>query len=366
MSCQINLVTMNTYVQSFINNVSVPKTIDELLWYIHEHGWYNIEDILYDDEEHWTVPRWCKKGDVVFFMHAKYADTHLRRLQRELKTANLDDEDDYFCSFWLKKGLRLHHLYGGKIIAIGIVTGASEKENHDTDVKLHWGSTIYADIRVTHLDNPIDISEFRDFIHVSRQSGITGVFGKEFEKLMELVTKKNEIPEYYKTCIAASMPLAKISAENYLKITAEYRHAFMLEAQFRSFYVDHMLKDLGDQKKFYAECNCRKNGCSPAYVDNLILFHDRYLPVEVKLNISLENDLRGQLKKYVHLDWVFAGDKQITPEQMYNDSVLVIDTDHVYFYSDETGEITKITSLDDLQTDRDVLKLRERINEHIH
>ena len=357
---------MNTYVQSFINNVSVPKTIDELLWYIREHGWYNIEDILYDDEERWTVPRWCKRGDVVFFMHAKYADTHLRRLQRELRTANLDEEDDYFCRFWLKKGLRLHHFYGGKIIAIGIVTGASEKENHDTEVKLHWGATIYADIKVTHLDNPIDISEFRDFIHVSRQSGITGVFGKEFEKLMELVTQKNEIPEYYKTCIAASMPLAKISAENYLKITAEYRHAFMLEAQFRSFYVDHMLKDLGDQKKFYAECNCHRNGCSPAHADNVILFHGRYLPVEVKLNISLENVLIGQLKKYVHLDWVVAGDKQIIPEQMYNDSVLVIDTDHVYLYSDETGEITKITSLDDLQTERDVLELRERINEHIH
>lgn len=351
------------YIQSFINNVSVPKNIDELLWFINEHGWYNIEDILYDDEEYWTVPRWCKKGDIVFFMHAKYADTHLRRLQRELETANLDDRDYYLCNFWLKKGLRLHHLYGGKIIALGIVTGSSKKEDYNMDVKLHWSSNIYADITLTHLDNPVDISEFRDFIKVSRQRAITEVFGKEFEKLMALITQKNDIPEYYRTCTAASIPLSKISSENYLKLTAEYRHAFILESQFRSFYVDYLLRDIGDHKKFYSECTCHKSGHASAFVDNVILFQNKYLPVEVKLNISLESDLVGQLKRYVYLDWMAIDGKKITPEQLHNDSVIVIDTDYIYIYINKISELKKITSLNDLQTEQDILSLRKMIEE---
>lgn len=56
----------DTIVQSFINNISFPKTLDELYWYATQHGSFNVEDILYESETVWTSPKWAKIGDIVF------------------------------------------------------------------------------------------------------------------------------------------------------------------------------------------------------------------------------------------------------------------------------------------------------------
>ena len=426
------------YVQSFIDNFSVPTTLEELLWYIREVGEFDIEELLRSNEVSWTVLRWCKIGDIVFFMHAKHANTHLRRLKREATLTTTDNttlrnntnfttnntkttsnntnptntnptsdedkdkdqpeqpveneensldkdntltpEDKHLCSIWLDKAIALHKTYGGKILALGKVIGPTEVFPNDGEIEPHWGSTLYADIEVTHLENPVDISEFRPFIKISPHTAITGVFGDEFKKLMSLITQKNSnIPDYYTSSVSATMPLSKISQENYLDITAEYRHAFMLEAQFRSFYVNYLLKDIGDQKKFYYECCCRKEGQSPAYVDNVILFNGKYLPVEVKLNVDIEPDLIGQLQRYVNLDWAVLnnpGEEGKKVDQLYN-AVLVIDTNRVDVYnarqahcnqapqnvgSDNNGDsLQPITDLNDLKTKEDVLNLKQKI-----
>lgn len=63
------------YVQAFINNISFPKSLDELEDYIYNAGHYDIEGLLVSSGTEWTAPRWAKAGDTVFFMHAKYADS---------------------------------------------------------------------------------------------------------------------------------------------------------------------------------------------------------------------------------------------------------------------------------------------------
>ena len=354
-------------VQAFIDNISVPQSLDELKYFIENHGWYNVEDIMYDDKTSWTAPRWCKRGDVVFFMHAKSADAHLKRIRKEIREEEplLDEYEAYVLNFWIKKGLRLHHMYGGKIYAIAVVTGAPYfEEAPSDDVTLHWSSRIYANMNVFQLDNPIDISEFRDFITVSRQSAITGVFGKEFDRLMKLITDKNNVPEYFKSCVAASVPLSKISENNYMQLTSEYRHDFFLESQFRSFYVDRFLRDFGDIQSFSKECACNK-GSAPSFVDNLVLLNKKYLPVEVKLCVSIEPNLPGQLKKYMHTKWILTDKKKIMPEQLYNDVVMVIDTDNIYLYYDTDDVLEPIVSLDDIQSKEDIDKLRNIIIQKI-
>ena len=65
------------YVQSFITNTSFPTSIDELFNFCF---CFNMESLLGvdpDDPDNpcwnggWTCPRWAKKGDIVFFYHAK-------------------------------------------------------------------------------------------------------------------------------------------------------------------------------------------------------------------------------------------------------------------------------------------------------
>ena len=70
------------YVQAYISNISFPNSLDEVYNYAH---FFNMEAIIrggddgeYEDRETaWTAPKWCKKGDIVFFMHAKYANSKI-------------------------------------------------------------------------------------------------------------------------------------------------------------------------------------------------------------------------------------------------------------------------------------------------
>ncbi|MDD6276753.1 MAG: hypothetical protein PUB20_08045 [Clostridia bacterium] len=233
-------------VQSFISNISFPKTLDELYFYATEHGSFNVEDVLCENETVWTSPKWAKIGDIVFFMHSKTAKSTITRLRTQLNNQrdNISKKKYNVLMDWINRGLDLYKQYGGKIFAIGRVIGAPEYiADSDDDYEVasfyHWGSKIYSEIKVFVLETPIDISEFNDFIFVSRQSGITPVFGKEFIKLRDLVASKNETPEYFLNSVSIPLPLTKINSDNWFEITDEYRRSFMLESQFRSYYVDY-------------------------------------------------------------------------------------------------------------------------------
>lgn len=55
----------NDIVQSFINNISFPKTLDELYYFIRERNSFDVESVLYDEVVWWTSPKWTKIGDIV-------------------------------------------------------------------------------------------------------------------------------------------------------------------------------------------------------------------------------------------------------------------------------------------------------------
>lgn len=356
------------YIQSFINNVSVPRSLEELQSYIEDNKGYDIEDVLYEDATIWTTPRWCKTGDIVFFMHAKCASRHLYNIRKELECEKdyLTENEYEVCNFWIDKGLWLQKMFGGKIIAIAKVTDNPEQwERYEEDSILHWKSRIYAPMKVTHLENPIDISEFRDFIKISMQSAITGVFGNEFEKLMKIIANKNKIPKYFTECEAAPMPISKICKENYLQITSQYRRAFMLEIQFRTFYTDYLLSDIGDQKTIYSECLCHKENNPNTYVDNVILFSGKYLPVEIKLNINNETYLEEQLRQYINLDYINNKGRIIYPNNLYNNHVLVIDTENICLYDGIRRTLKNIMRLDDVKSKNDIENIKKKIVEEI-
>lgn len=171
------------YVQAFITNIAFPKTLKELSRYIYEDGCFDVEKILKNPWEVWTAPRWCKPGDIVFFMHAKTASDTIRALRKLLDAERNFYDYDLF-SNWLTRGENLHEKYGGKIFAIGQVAKSPEVYEDDEDFIAHWKSRIYAYINnLWLLPKPVDISEFRSFLKVSRQSSITPVLGNDFVSL---------------------------------------------------------------------------------------------------------------------------------------------------------------------------------------
>lgn len=370
------------YVQAYISNISFPTSLEELYDYARM---FNVEMLLgcdyycllddnnclkYTNDEYesrsnsWTAPKWCKKGDIVFFMHSKTANSRISALKTKLisERKNYNNNSFWFMMNALIRARKIYDTYGGKIFAIGEVSGAPEYDNSDTQT-LHWKSNIYAEIdNVFLLEKPIDISDFNSVITVSRQSGITPVFGSQYHFLKELVLKKNTIVEdYFIDAVAETIPLSKVTDENWLKVVNKYRRSFFLEIQFRTYYVDRLLKLLGDNKTIYRECTCIKNGNPASFVDNVIKINGKYLPIEVKLSISAEKNIVGQLEKYCQLKELKLSKDKIISSGFYTEKVLVIDTEELYLYNDETKALLIITKLDELSTNNDIQLLRDRI-----
>ena len=356
------------YVQAFITNISFPAKLDQLLDFLIDREEINftsyIDELLYLENTDWTAPKWCRIGDIVFFMHARSADAKIKAVTREYENRRSEFPAKYknMIEASLKHAWEIYNRFGGKIFALGKVFDSCEI--YPTE-GMHWHSNIYAPINeICILDNPVSIQEFRDFIFIARQSTITPVFGDSFDKLKDLIlSKNNKLPKYFINSRSVDILLRDIDSSNWLEIAKESRYKFFLEIQFRKFFVDYLLKELSDIKTLYKECPCYKDKIAASYVDNVILFNGRYLPVEVKLNINLEEHIIPQLTKYCHLSkLILDKDKKIfDSEKIYSDNVLVIDRDGIYLYTDSAKSIVKIYSLEDLHNLGEVKKLRQLI-----
>lgn len=356
------------YIQSFISNISFPKNLDELEYFAMKYGQFNVEDILCENAVIWTAPRWAKINDIVFFMHAKTAVSTITRLRSELnqKRSCLSDVKYNMLMEWISKGLALYKEYGGKIFAIGRVDGAPEYESHIMDdpdnYQMHWKSKVYAKINeINVLLNPIDISRFNDFIMVSRQSSITPVLGEAFDKLKDIIRESNSIPNYFEKSVSSAIPLGKITHDNWLSLPKEYRRRFVLEAQFRCFYVDFLLSELGDRKTILKECRCIKAGVPDSFVDNLIFMNGKYLPVEVKLSVSAQQNLKSQVLKYCYDDMITTKSKTLFPNNLYSNRVLIIDTESLFVYDAKHDSLEKIFELDGLTNKASIHTLKTKI-----
>lgn len=346
------------YVNAHINNISFPKTIEQLEEFIYEHGCYNVEDVINDADEGytvWTVPRSTVVGDIVLYFHAKTAIQWIRKLETATRVLDETMHDKELLFEWLNKARKLYSLYGGKIFAIGRVHSRPERE--DDSNPYHWSGRVYADIKDIYLlENPIGISEFNSFILVSRQSAITPLPSKEFEELKIIIKSKNQnVPTWFLESKIGDYNLSKINKNNFLEITNSYRKRFLLESDFRSYYVDHFLQTISG-KKIYRECNCHTERTPLARVDNVFEFNDKKILLEVKLNIALESNLIAQLEQYVNADYIcLSGDDAKRITDFENTFMLVMDVYSVYRYDSDSRQIEKLFDLDELKSKTDII-----------
>ena len=234
---------------------------------------------------------------------------------------------------------------------MGRISSNTYYEGIEEEIQLHYGGRIWAHIDdIILLKNPIDISEFNGFLKISRQSGITMIPFNEFEKIKEIIlSKNNNLPAYFTKCKIGDYSLTKINDKNFLTLTQNYRRRFLLEADFRSYYVDYILKNLFGSK-VYRECICHtKNSKVMYYVDNAFINNDKVLMLEVKLNVNNERNLTDQLEQYVNSISI-----DLTKNNRTNTYVrsymYVIDTAYIYKYYHSTKSLEKIVDLDNIRT----------------
>ena len=347
------------YVNAHINNISFPKTIGQLESFIYEHGCYNVEDVINEATEGytiWTVPRSSVVGDVVLFFHAKTAIQWIRKLETIAKSLSPEKHDINLLLEWLLRARSLYSLYGGKIFAIGRIASRPEREG-ELDFQHHWSGRIYADVKDLYLlERPVDISEFNSFIFVSRQSAITPLPSKEFEKLKTIIKNKNpSVPTWFLESKIGNNMLSKINHNNFIEITSYYRKRFPLEINFRSYYVDYFLQTLSGNN-VYRECQCYSQKTPLARVDNVFEFAGKKILLEVKLNIALEANLVSQLEQYINAEYICLSNEQnnnITDFE--KEFMFVIDVYSVYKYDVNSKKLSMIFELDDIKSKKDIV-----------
>ena len=350
----------HTYVNAHISNISFPNTIEELETVIYQLRQYSVEAVTICGAGSWTVPRSAQKGDIVLFYHAKTAISRITSLITRVK--DLPDgtnHDKELLLSWLDRARRLYYIYGGKVFAIGRILGKPAREFLDAEEEYHWSGRVYANIGETaNLERPIDISEFNSFIKISRQSGITPLPAREFNHLREIIIANNSyLPSYFLKCEIGNFILSHINRENFLNLTHEYRRRFLLEIDFRSYYVDYLFKSFV-KRQFWSECICHTAGKPHYYVDNVFRYNGNYYLLEVKLNIYLEHDLHDQLKQYVNANYIFL-DKEKTKKvsDFERNFMYVIDTEAFYRYDTATDSLTSLVRLDDVHSIENVVPL---------
>lgn len=354
------------YVQAFINNISFPKTIEELDYFVSGRGRFNLEDILYSQWEEWTTPKWALKNDIVFFFHAKTAIQRIRHLELELLRDSDAVENKNELLDALDRAKRLYKSYGGKIFAVARVAGRPFRDSDEPEVTLHWSGRIYAKVdQICVLEKPIDISEFRSFIQISHQSAITILCGDSFERLKMIIKEYNVIPKYLEKADTTPFPIRNINQGNWLSVTYEYRRHFFLEIQFRKYYVDYLLQEIADRKRIYSECVCYKNNHLSGYADNCIILDSKKCFVEVKLNFDTEKELSTQLLKYIDVEKTYLTPDESCVENIGQRCVIAIDTKSIAAFDANIQRLTTIVQLDNIKNNKDLQHVRKCLIETI-
>lgn len=349
-------------VQAYILNISGIKTLEELMELEANNYMHTVDAVIsVENTSFYTAPRWIMNNDIVFFYHATIAKQDNKRLRRYIKNNinQFSNGNEKYLFKYLNYCDKLYDKYGGKIYAVGKVSGNVEYSKTDYEHP-HFRSRIFAPItNIVELDYPLSAEKFKDFLPIARQTGITPVLGNDFMKLKLLLLKYNNI-FYLKECVSASIPIKDVKKGNWLQSANENKRRYLYESQFRKYYVDYMLMSLSDDNNFLSEISCVKDGKVSGRADNCIKFNEKYLFVEVKLNVFAEDDIFAQLEEYCNVNNFKCGNRKISSDSIYQNFVLLIDVNKIYFYNvEQNEELIQIEELDNIKSMVDVRKLKE-------
>lgn len=349
-------------VQAYILNISAIQSIDELREMVNGGYAHTVEMPLMignQEMQEFTAPKWIMRGDIVFFYHAATTKLHNKRLRREVRNGNFKDADKL--NEYLDYCDKLYDKYGSRIYAVGVIGDNPAYYSDSGWEHPHFKTRIFAPItNVVELDYPISSKQFKEFLPIARQQGITPVFGNAFMELKSLICRYNSVP-YLEKCTTVSFPLKDVQKGTWIRFANENGRKYLNEAQFRKYYVDFLLMSISDNGKICSEVECIKDERSVGRVDNVILLGGAYMPVEVKLSATFDgNSLMEQLGRYANSDDFERVED--SSEYTWGSLVVVVDIFNIYMYDDDMKNTLNILiSLDEIKSMADVRKLRNMI-----
>jgi hypothetical protein len=336
-------------VQSSITSISFPPSLERLRamgskWQkMIGQDWVTDMDVLMDFPAGkgvtWIAPKWLTSSDILFLYHTKSAASLIRKLRLEADrltimgfnpSNELSLSDVRTLKNILDRQSILAEKYAGSIFGFAVISGRPIRY-HDEDK--HFKGTIYAPLGEVYIF-PNPVFDFGDIIRIG-QNTTTPVFGQEFEKLKGRIALHNQLPEILIRTKPGNLSFRNVDSMNWPYICCKRETKFVDEAQIRAYLIDHILNEVKDNRSpLLLECDCFRDGLRTGIADYFIRVSDHWIPVEAKLNVLVEENLRGQIEKYNHIQ-SFQSTKGIYKGQLFNTAdsgiCLIIDQSGIFF-----------------------------------
>ena len=346
--------SLSNRVQSAITSISFPQTLERVRamgskWYkAVGRDWVTDMDVLLDfphgSNVVWIAPKWLSAGDLLFFYHTKTAHNIAKRLCAEAKgllcssrvnSLSAKKETEMLLDV-LKRSVSIADSYSGTIFGFAVV---SDRPQRLFDADKHFKGTIYAPIGEVHIfDKPLRSECFIGIVEIG-QNTTTPLYGSQFGQLKERLEIANSLPPILKTAEATSAGFHDVNSDNWVDISCKKETRFVDEAQLRAYLLDYLLDEIKDTRTpVYPECDCYRNGQRTGIADYFMRLNNKWVPVEAKLNVLVENDLSLQIAKYLHCD-AFAPTRGVSRGHMFalagSTLCLVMDQMGIYLVGDD-------------------------------
>lgn len=177
-------------MSALITNFQSPVELRDLVDRYEKDGMTNIDHIFHYEDTfgEWTVDKNSQVGDIVFFMCAKTSKEHMGHVCAEARRQGCTDQIIAFA----EAERSLYKRYAGYIVAVGVIESEPFQEEDAGYAFPYWRSPWYAKIGNFELLNiPLHISEYRDYITVSRTGAITRLTKEQEEILKNQIQTKN-------------------------------------------------------------------------------------------------------------------------------------------------------------------------------
>jgi hypothetical protein len=291
-----------------ITNVSFPATVRYLEEMIKKNRYLreratDIDTLLEfepGDDLGWTAPRWMTEGDILFFYHTASARGCVAKVRGEVDRSST--KFDHLKPVLDNAEAHVDQ-YSQTIFGCALVSGTSHRED-DPENRKFFRNRIFAPLgEVCIFEHPLSHQVFRNVITLSPGGTLTPIYGRQFTALKKLLAQENELPEFLQQAVPGTTGFSAVKKNNWMTISCAPTLRFIDESQLRVYLLDYFLAELKDKgTPLLEECNCYRGGTRTGVSDYFVSLHGIWLPVEAKLNLATERDLKGQVNKYVHLD----------------------------------------------------------------
>ncbi len=320
----------NAYVARFTFND------DPEYWlnlYLDKSSLSDLEWLLSERASEWSMPRSCFPGDIVFFQLAVGA---LRPINR-LLTAVGDTREFGRQVRRLKTLAAIADRYAGCLVACGKVHGPPEASD-EVDYYTHWKGRVYASINpIVAFREPLRVTGDNDFRTMSAFAPAGPVthrmFGSESDlerTVAALKTAGNKLPLWLTS--TRIKQAGDDDPRNLLARLRDLKVGFLSEEHLVLHMAEPICTLIADEGLVRQQATVRPDRLQSGGVVDLVIKVDGIaVPVEAKLNISAEHDLRKQVRKY-------TGPARVgKSERIEHGIVVVIDQSGVYLFVN--GEI---------------------------